>query len=99
MLVEKDPVIVPVLRAGLGMTDGLLTLLPAARVGHIGVYRNAQHEPVEYLVRLPDAPDSNYIVVDPMIAHRPFCSLRHRNSQAQRHQGKSDPLHGPRCRS
>lgn len=68
MLVEKDPVIVPVLRAGLGMTDGLLTLLPAARVGHIGVYRNAQHEPVEYLVRLPDAPDSNYIVVDPMIA-------------------------------
>ena len=68
MLVEKDPVIVPVLRAGLGMTDGLLALLPAARVGHIGVYRNAQHEPVEYLVRLPDAPNSNYIVVDPMIA-------------------------------
>ena len=63
MLVEKDPVIVPVLRAGLGMTDGLLALLPAARVGHIGVYRNAQHEPVEYLVRLPDAPNSNYIVV------------------------------------
>ena len=50
MLVEKDPVIVPVLRAGLGMTDGLLALLPAARV------------------RLPDAPNSNYIVVDPMIA-------------------------------
>ena len=47
MLVEKDPVIVPVLRAGLGMTDGLLALLPAARVGHIGVYRNAQHEPVD----------------------------------------------------
>ena len=66
MLVEKDPVIVPVLRAGLGMTDGLLALLPAARVGHIGVYRNAQHEPVEYLVRLPDAPNSNYIVVDPI---------------------------------
>ena len=68
MLVEKDPVIVPVLRAGLGMTGGLLALLPAARVGHIGVYRNAQHEPVEYLVRLPDAPNNNYIVVDPMIA-------------------------------
>ena len=59
---------VPILRAGLGMTDGLLTLMPGARVGHIGVYRNAQHEPVEYLVRLPDAPNSNYIVVDPMIA-------------------------------
>ncbi len=68
MLVEKDPVIVPVLRAGLGMTDGLLALLPTARVGHIGVFRNEKHEPVEYLVRLPDAPHSNYIVVDPMIA-------------------------------
>ena len=67
-IAEPRPIIVPVLRAGLGMTDGLLALLPAARVGHIGVYRNAQHEPVEYLVRLPDAPNSNYIVVDPMIA-------------------------------
>lgn len=67
-LVERDPVIVPVLRAGLGMTEGLLTLIPTARVGHIGVYRDENHNPVEYLVRLPDAPQSNYIVVDPMIA-------------------------------
>ena len=68
MLVEKDPVIVPVLRAGLGMTDGLLALIPTARVGHIGVCRNEQHEPVEYLVRLPAAPTRNYLVVDPRIA-------------------------------
>lgn len=67
-LVEKDPVIVPVLRAGLGMTSGLLTLIPTARVGHIGVYRDENQNPVEYLVRLPKAPDSTYIVVDPMIA-------------------------------
>ena len=67
-LVEKDPVIVPVLRAGLGMTDGLLALIPTARVGHIGVYRDENHNPVEYLVRLPEAPAGNYIVVDPMIA-------------------------------
>ena len=68
VLAGRKLALVPILRAGLGMTDGLLALLPAARVGHIGVYRNAQHEPVEYLVRLPDAPNSNYIVVDPMIA-------------------------------
>ena len=68
VLAGRKLALVPILRAGLGMTDGLLALLPAARVGHIGVYRNAQPEPVEYRVRLPDAPNSNYIVVDPMIA-------------------------------
>ncbi len=68
-LVEKAPVILPVLRAGLGMTDGLLALLPAARVGHIGLYRDENNlHPVEYMVRIPEAPKSNHIVVDPMCA-------------------------------
>jgi len=61
--------IVPVLRAGIGMSDGLLDLIPSARVGHIGVYRDHDtHEPVEYLVRLPDLPDRTFILCDPMVA-------------------------------
>ena len=67
-LVEKAPVILPVLRAGLGMTDGLLALLPAARVGHIGLARDENMNPIEYMVRIPEAPKSNHIVVDPMLA-------------------------------
>jgi uracil phosphoribosyltransferase len=59
--------IVPVLRAGLGMMDALLELVPSARVGHIGLYRDAQHRPVEYYVRLPDIEGRNFIVCDPMI--------------------------------
>lgn len=64
----KKLAIVPVLRAGIGMSDGLLELMPSARVGHIGVYRNDQHEPVEYLVRLPDLQDRTIILCDPMVA-------------------------------
>jgi uracil phosphoribosyltransferase len=59
--------IVPVLRAGLGMADGLLELIPSARVGHIGVYRNEDKRPVEYYVRLPEIEDRSFIVCDPMI--------------------------------
>jgi len=59
--------IVPVLRAGLGMADGLLELIPSARVGHIGVYRNEEKRPVEYYVRLPEIEDRSFIVCDPMI--------------------------------
>ena len=59
--------IVPVLRAGIGMADGLLELIPSARVGHIGLYRNADHRPVEYLVKLPEVEGRNFILVDPMI--------------------------------
>jgi uracil phosphoribosyltransferase len=59
--------IVPVLRAGLGMGDALLELIPSARVGHIGVYRDDNHRPVEYYVRLPDIEGRNFIVCDPMI--------------------------------
>ncbi len=65
----KKPVIVPILRAGLGMSDGLAELMPAARIGHIGLYRDEEtKQPVEYLVRLPDPEGRIFILVDPMLA-------------------------------
>ncbi len=62
--------IVPILRAGLGMVEGLHTLVPVAKVGHIGLYRNEEtHEPVEYYCKLPeDIDDRLVIVTDPMLA-------------------------------
>ena len=55
VIAGKKLAIVPILRAGIGMSDGLLNLVPSARVGHIGVFRDPEtHQPVEYLVRLPD---------------------------------------------
>ena len=62
--------IVPILRAGLGMVDGLLELVPAARVGHLGMYRDeVTHEPHEYYAKLPlDADQRTCLVVDPMLA-------------------------------
>ena len=59
--------VVPVLRAGLGMADGLLELIPSARVGHVGLYRDENKQPVEYYVRMPATEDRNFIVCDPMI--------------------------------
>ena len=66
----KKVAIVPILRAGLGMVDGLLTLLPVAKVGHIGLYRDPKtHEPVEYYCKMPsDIQERNVILVDPMLA-------------------------------
>lgn len=62
--------IVPILRAGLGMVDGLLELVPAARVGHIGMYRDEEtHEPHEYYCKLPGDVDQRIcLLVDPMLA-------------------------------
>ena len=62
--------IVPILRAGLGMVEGLLELIPAARVGHIGIYRDpATHLPIEYYCKLPDDIDTREVlIVDPMLA-------------------------------
>jgi len=62
--------IVPILRAGLGMVDGFLNLLPAAKVGHVGLYRDPETlEPVEYYCKLPsDVEERDLIVVDPMLA-------------------------------
>lgn len=66
----KKLAIVPILRAGLGMVDGLVRLLPVARVGHIGLYRDEEtHMPVEYFCKLPkDIADRMVIVTDPMLA-------------------------------
>lgn len=62
--------IVPILRAGLGMVDGMLNLIPAAKVGHIGLYRDPEtHKPVEYYCKLPaDCAEREVFVVDPMLA-------------------------------
>jgi len=66
----KKMAIIPILRAGLGMVDGMLELIPAAKVGHIGLYRDPDtHEPVEYYCKLPeDCGEREVFVVDPMLA-------------------------------
>ena len=66
----KKLAIIPILRAGLGMVDGLLSLVPVAKVGHIGLYRDPEtHKPVEYYCKLPfDIEDRIVIVCDPMLA-------------------------------
>ena len=69
-LAGKKVVVVPILRAGLGMVDGVLELLPAAKVGHIGMYRDEETlQPHEYFVKMPDHLDKReMIIVDPMLA-------------------------------
>lgn len=66
----KKLAVIPILRAGLGMVDGMLTMVPAAKVGHIGLYRNEETlEPVEYYCKLPaDCSERDTFVVDPMLA-------------------------------
>ena len=66
----KKMAIVPILRAGLGMVDGMLAMIPAAKVGHIGLYRDPKTlEPVEYYCKLPeDCSEREVFVVDPMLA-------------------------------
>ena len=70
MLKGEDIAIVPILRAGLGFVDGMLALVPNAKVGHIGLYRDPEtHEPVEYYCKLPtDIEKRRIFVVDPMLA-------------------------------
>lgn len=70
VLAGKKMAIVPILRAGLGMVDGLLNLMPMAKVGHIGLYRDpVTLEPVEYYCKLPeDAIERDIVVLDPMLA-------------------------------
>ncbi|MFD3446684.1 uracil phosphoribosyltransferase [Microbacteriaceae bacterium 4G12] len=62
--------LIPILRAGLGMVDGILKLIPAAKVGHIGLYRDPETlQPVEYYVKLPsDIEERDFLVLDPMLA-------------------------------
>ena len=70
MLAGKKLGIVPILRAGLGMVDGIMNLVPACRIGHIGLYRDPETlEPVEYYCKLPaDAEERELILLDPMLA-------------------------------
>ena len=70
MIAGKKMAVVPILRAGLGMVNGILALVPTAKVGHIGLYRDpVTHEPHEYYCKLPDPIDQRTIVVvDPMLA-------------------------------
>ena len=65
----KKVVIVPILRAGLGMIDGLISLIPSARIGHIGLYRDEQTcQPVFYYYKMPENKDRLVILTDPMLA-------------------------------
>lgn len=62
-------IIAPILRAGLGMVDGVRKMIPTARTGHIGMYRNEETlEPVEYYFKLPEVPNPLVLIVDPMLA-------------------------------
>ena len=67
---DKDVIIVPILRAGLGMVEGILQLIPTAKVGHIGLYRDEEtHQPCEYYAKFPTGlSEATVIVLDPMLA-------------------------------
>ena len=69
-VIDKQVALVPILRAGLGMVDALMSLIPAAKVGHVGLYRDPEtHEPVEYYCKLPtDIEQRQVLVLDPMLA-------------------------------
>jgi uracil phosphoribosyltransferase len=70
VLAGKKVAVIPILRAGLGMVDGILELIPAARVGHVGLYRDPETlKPVEYYCKLPeDIGERDILIVDPMLA-------------------------------
>ena len=70
MLKGKKFAVVPILRAGLGLVDGVLRMVPSARVGHIGLYRNEETlEPVKYFCKMPkDVAEREVLIVDPMLA-------------------------------
>ncbi|MBX7146870.1 MAG: uracil phosphoribosyltransferase [Alphaproteobacteria bacterium] len=69
VIAGKKIAVVPILRAGLGMAEGLIDLIPSARVGHIGLYRGHETKrPIQYFVKLPETNDRIFILVDPMMA-------------------------------
>ena len=70
VLAEPSPVILPILRAGIGMVDGLLALLPSAKVGHIGLFRDeTTYQPARYYFKVPeDSAQRRFLVCDPMLA-------------------------------
>lgn len=68
-VISKEVVLIPILRAGLGMVDGIRSLIPTAKVGHLGMYRDEKTlMPVEYFVKLPKLEDAIVMVLDPMLA-------------------------------
>jgi uracil phosphoribosyltransferase len=68
-ILKKDVVIVPILRAGLGMVDGIHNMIPKAKIGHVGLYRDEQSlQPVEYYAKFPPLENATVLVVDPMLA-------------------------------
>lgn len=68
-VLDKQVVIVPILRAGLGMVEGIHNIIPTAKVGHVGLYRNEETlEPVEYYSKFPELDNTVVLVVDPMLA-------------------------------
>lgn len=82
----KKIALVPILRAGLGMVEGILEMIPAAKVGHIGLYRNPETlQPIEYYCKLPnDIEDRDVLLLDPMLATGGFRYRCHRRPQAPR---------------
>ena len=69
LMLQTQPVIVPILRAGLGLIEGFVKFLPDVEKGHIGLYRDEQtYQPVEYLCKLPKVKNKTIIVLDPMLA-------------------------------
>jgi uracil phosphoribosyltransferase len=68
-ILKKDVVIVPILRAGLGMVDGIHNMIPTAKIGHVGLYRDETSlQPVEYYAKFPELNNATVLVVDPMLA-------------------------------
>ena len=90
----KKLAVVPILRAGLGMVDGMLAMIPAAKVGHIGLYRDPETlEPVEYYCKLPDdCANREVFVVDPMLCNRWI--FRSSNPDVERQRCKKYPPYG-----
>jgi uracil phosphoribosyltransferase len=106
VLAGRKLALVPILRAGLGMVDGMLNLIPAAKVGHIGMYRNEETlVPVEYYCKLPnDINEREVFVLDPMRLrrHRPDqearCQAHQVHRPGRRAPGPEGPARGPpRC--
>ena len=87
--IRDEVAVVPVLRAGLGMVEGFLRLLPDARVGHLGIQRDeVEHEPIDYFERLPPGlPDARVYVLDPMLATggSAIHALEHLRNSGARH--------------
>ncbi|SMO65282.1 uracil phosphoribosyltransferase [Fodinibius sediminis] len=86
--INQDVIVVPILRAGLGLSDALLQFIPDAKVGHLGMYRDEQtQQPVEYYSNIPDGvEDALVLVVDPMLAtggsaHDALCYLKEEGAQ------------------